>query len=247
MATRNTVIGLLAGVALAASASSASAQATSPATEKYFVNVNFGGQLANRTTITNVSKTVYDETATLDSTQPIGRGLVFDFGAGYRVWQDVYAGIVITRFSNTHSATYTASIPDPFFFSSIVPPKTVNGITDELHRTEVGIDPHVLWVTPLRDKIDVAVALGVSIVKVKEDLLTDFTVPAGTQDVTPVLAAEKKTAAGLYAAVDFMYPLTPRYGVGAYVRYAGAKVTLPSAGESNAGGLMTGGGIRLKF
>jgi hypothetical protein len=247
MATRNTVIGLFAGAAILSSASATYAQAPAPATEKYFVNMNFGGQLADRATGTSVSKTVYDETATLVSTQPIGRGLVFDFGGGYRVWEDVYVALVVTRFSNTHSASYTATIPHPFFFSSIVPPKTVTGITDELKRTEVGIDPHVLWVTPLTDKIDVSVGLGLSVIKVKEDLLSDFDVPAGTQDVSPILGSESKTAKGVYAAVDFIYGLTPRYGVGGYVRYAGGKVTLDSAGETNVGGLQVGGGIRLRF
>ena len=244
MVTRHCVMGLLAAGVLLAAAPAAKAQVPTPATEKFYLNVNFGAQFADRTTTSNVEKTVYDETASLVATQPIGSGLVFDVGGGYRVWEDVYVGLVVTRFSNTHQANYTATIPDPFFFGSF---KTVNGLTDELKRTEVSINPHLLWVTPLTDKIDISIGLGLSIIQLKQDVLADFTVPQPTQDVNPIVENQSGTAIGVYAAADFIYGLTPRYGVGGFLRYAGGKADLGAIDETDVGGLQAGAGIRLRF
>ena len=83
MKTIKRTLWLCAGMALLA-AKVAEAQVSSPATEKFFVNVNFGGQLASRTLSTTVSKTVYDEPATLTSAQLIKKGALVDLGAGYR-------------------------------------------------------------------------------------------------------------------------------------------------------------------
>jgi hypothetical protein len=47
--------------------------------------------------------------------------------------------------------------------------------------------------------------------------------------------------------VDVAYTLTPRYGVGGYVRYAGGTVDLPSMAGAHVGGAQAGGGIRLRF
>src|SRR5438093_13738084 len=99
MANVKNVLGLLVGMALCAA--SADAQPPTPATEKFFANVNIGGELATRTIISSASKIIYAETATLTSTQPVTRGPVVDFGGGYRVWGDVFAGVLVSVFSNT--------------------------------------------------------------------------------------------------------------------------------------------------
>ena len=234
---------LCVGVALLA-AKSADAQVPSPATEKFFVNVNFGGQLASRTLGATVTKTVYDEPATLTSTHPVGRGALVDFGAGYRVWGDVYVGIVVSRFSTSTDASYAASIPDPAVFNR---PRSSTGSESALTRTEFAINPNVTWVTALTDKTDVAVGIGASIIKLRQEVAGDFTVPLGTQSVIPIIVEEKSTAKGVYAAMDLMYSLTAKYGVGVFVRYAGGKADLLSAPSHNVGGMQAGGGIRLRF
>ena len=55
---------------------------------------------------------VLDETATLFATQPVNRGAVIDVGAGYRVWRDLYAGVVVSSFKTQADATYSASVPE---------------------------------------------------------------------------------------------------------------------------------------
>ena len=248
MANVKIVLGPLVGIVLCAAA--AQAQPPTPATEKFFVNVNIGGQLATRTVASSATKIIYDETATLVSTQPVARGAVIDFGGGYRVWGDVFAAIVVSRFGDTETASTTASIPDPLFFNR---PKTVTGTTTDLKRSEVTIAPHAVWAMPLTDKFDVSLALGLSVIRLKQDLVGSFSVATGTQNVTTSTTTEKGTAVGPYAAVDFIYNIPtlggfkPLYGIGGYVRYAGGKVDLPSVADANAGGVQVGGGIRLRF
>jgi hypothetical protein len=86
------VCGFVALIALFA-APHASAQAPSPSTSKFFVFVNVGGQLVSRTLDMSSTQTVYDEPATLSGSLPIGKGVVPDFGGGYRVWGNVFVGM----------------------------------------------------------------------------------------------------------------------------------------------------------
>jgi hypothetical protein len=238
------VLGLTAGAVLAL-ASGAAAQSPAPATDKFYVNVNIGGQIADRTLNTDVAMPLYDETATLTAEQKIGDGAVFDFGGGYRIYNDVHVGLTFTRFSNTQEATYTASVPNPVSF--LIPARVTSGVVPDLKRTEFGIDPHVLWVTPLMDKLDASVALGIAIIHVSQDSLSNFSVPPGTQDVVLEATSESKTGAGLFAGVDFLYALTERFGAGFYLRYAGAEVTFDRGAKSKAGGFQFGGGVRVHF
>ena len=99
MANVKYVLGLCAGLAI--SAVSAHAQTPTPSTEKFFLNVNVGGELATRTINAVARKTIYDETATLSSSQPIGRGAVVDFDGGYRVREDFFAGLLVSFFGKS--------------------------------------------------------------------------------------------------------------------------------------------------
>ena len=220
------------------------AQSPAPAKEKLFVNVNFAAQLADRSLNASISKEVYEETATLDSSLKVNRGPVIDFSVGYRVWGDVFAGVGISRFSDTETATTVARIPDPFFFNR---PQLVTGSTSDLKRSELAVNPHALWVTALTDKLDISAAVGVSIIRLSQDMVGSFTVPAGTQNVTLSVTKENATGVGPFAQVDFIYNINPMYGVGGFARYAGAKVDLAVSKDQNVGGLIAGGGIRLRL
>lgn len=248
MANAKNVIVLLVGMALCAV--SAQAQAPGPATEKAFANVNFGGQLATRTITSTLTQSIYSETATLVSSQPVSRGLVFDFGGGYRVWGDFFAGLLVSWYGDSETASTSASIPDPIFFNR---PRTVAGTQTGLKRREMTVSPHAIWATPLTDNFDLSVAAGLAIIHVSQDLVNVFGVPTGTQNVTTGTTKQKGTAVGPYVGVDFTYNLKPLhgfkplYGVGGYLRYAGGKVDLPSVADAKAGGLQIGGGVRLRF
>lgn len=232
----------LAAVLVAAKA--AHAQVPSPATEKAYLNVNFGGQLASRTLGTTTSKSIYDETATLTSTEDIKRAPLVDLSVGYRVWGDFYVGLNIWRASSSGDASYTASVPDPAVFNR---PRTSNGTASGLSRTELAFSPNVSWVTAVTDKLDLSVGVGLSLIQLKQELVGDFTVPAGTQNVVASSSEQDGTAKGVYGALDLIYSLAPKIGVGGFVRYSGGSVDLDAVQDHNVGGMQAGGGIRLRF
>src|SRR5258708_13743312 len=137
------VLGLSAGLAICAA--SVHAQTPTPSTEKFFLNVNVGGLMATRTINAIATKTVHDETATLTSNQPIGRGVVFDFDGGYRVREDFFAGLLLSFFNGSSSATTSATVPDPLFFNR---PKTVTRSTRALKPTALASIPHTTSPAP---------------------------------------------------------------------------------------------------
>ena len=241
MANVKYALGLSVGLALCAA--SAHAQTPTPSTEKFFFNANIGAELATRTINAVATKIVYDETASLSSHQPIGRGVVFDFDGGYRIREDFFAGLMVSFFSKSDDATTSATIPDPIFFNR---PKTITGSTTGLTRSEVAIAPHITWARPLFDKVDITFSGGIAFIHLSQDLVGNFDVTP-PQNVTILQTTESKNGVGPYAQIDFIYNLAMRYGVGGFVRYAGAKVDLPSQPKANVGGMQAGGGIRLRF
>ncbi len=238
--------GLVAAAALLAAATPAFAQAPSPATTKFFVNANVGGQLASRTFDTSATRTVYEETARLDASYPIGSGVLFDVGAGYRVFGDVYVGLTVATFSKTGDATTNASVPDPVVFDRI---RTgILGTATGLKHSEVSIMPQVIWAYPLTAKLDVAAGIGPAFVRLSQDVISSFTVADRTQNVTPVITTEKGSGTGVAATLDLTYGITERLGVGGFARFAPAKVQLDSTADKiNVGGMQAGAGIRLRF
>ncbi|MBS1817808.1 MAG: outer membrane beta-barrel protein [Acidobacteria bacterium] len=223
----------------------ASAQTPAPSTSKFFVSANIGGQLAPRNLDTASSLTVYEEQATLSASTPIGRGILPDFGAGYRVFGDVYVGVTVSMFSKTGDAAYTASVPDPLFFNRA---KTVTGTVTGLKHSELGILPQVLYTRALTDKIDFVGGVGPAIFKLKQDIVSGFTVAQGTQNITVTSASESANGTGINASIGANYNLTEKVGIGVVARYAGAKVQLPSAAKKqNVGGMQIGVGIRYNF
>lgn len=225
-------------------ASVASAQVPAPAAEKFYLNVNGGAQVASRTLGTSVTKTVYDEPATVTSEQPIGKGGLFDVSVGYRVYGDIYVGLAVSRFADSSDAAYTASVPDPVVFNRF---RQTTGVQTALDRTELSFNPNISWVTPLTDKLDVSLGVGAAFIQLTQMLPSDFTVPPGTQRADLIISEEKATAKGFYGNLDLIYSLAERYGVGGFVRYSGGKVDLVSSPDHNVGGVQVGGGIRLRF
>ncbi|HUR35518.1 MAG TPA: outer membrane beta-barrel protein [Vicinamibacterales bacterium] len=244
MAQIRNVCGFAAAIALL-TVTGASAQTPSPSTSRFFASVNIGGQLASRTIDMAASQSIYDETATLNASLPIGKGVVPDFGGGYRVFGDVFVGLTVSFFSNTGTASTTASIPDPLFFNRS---KTVTGTQANLEHSETAILPQLIYVRTLTDKLDVVGAIGPAIIKVSQDTVNAFTVPPGTQNVTIAPTNESATGTGVNVSLGVNYNLTERYAVGGFARFAGAKVELAASPDKlNVGGMQIGAGVRVNF
>ena len=237
--------GLLAAAALLAAATPAFAQAPAPSTSKFFVSVDIGAQLAPRNLEMGASQTVYEETATLDASFPVGKGVMPGFAVGYRVFGDVFVGVGVTMFSKSADAAYTASIPDPLFFNRS---KSVSGTAAGLEHKELAVLPTISYARPLTDKIDLVAGIGPAIISLTQGTVSNFTVAAGTQNVTVTPVSQKKTATGINGSLGLNYNLSDRLAVGGFARFAGAKVELDGLKDKeNVGGMQAGVGLRVNF
>lgn len=239
------VCALLAGTVLAAGAE-ARAQATTPF--KFLVGATVGGQIHAHTFTATESFPLRLETATVTATHGVDSGLLVDVNAAYRVWRpDFGVGIRYSHFTDSGDASVIASIPHPLFFDR---PAILTVPAEGLDRRELGVHFQALWFTPvpdfLPDDVEIVLGLGPSILNAKQQI-TSITVPEGTQDVVAAAVSQSKTGVGFNAGFDVTYPVTPRYGVGGFIRYAGGKVDLPAVEDMKVGGFQGGIGVRLKF
>jgi hypothetical protein len=230
----------LAGVA----ASEVSAQ-TAPAAGSRFVNVNIGAQPPVRSIDKSDSFPLYDETATVTTSQGISNGAIVDINGGYRVWRQLGIGIgYSTLMGETRDSSVVARIPDPLVYGRL---KTVNTVATGLNHTEQGIYLQALWFVPITDKIEIALSAGPSFIRVKQELVSGVTVAPGTQNVSVVVSTESRTAMGANLGFDGNYFFSKRFGAGLFVRYSGGSIDLPGIEGLSVGGFQTGLGFRARF
>jgi len=227
-----------------ATASIALAQ-TSPVPERpIFANFDIGGQVTTSTFSGSTTSDVFGETATVNLNQAVGSGLVVGGRGGYLFNSRFGAAIGVWGSSGKGDATIVASIPDPLVTGKF---KTVTVTATDLKQTNVGVDFQVVWTQPITDRIHLSVFGGPSIIHVSQDIGT-VQVASGSQNVTPGSKHESATTgkAG-NVGVDGIYEVTPRFGVGAFVRYAGGKADLPSVSGVTVGGVQVGGRLQVWF
>lgn len=215
-----------------------------PPVERGFINVNVGAQPQRRDIHTSHSFPLYDEVATVTSTQPIKNGVIVDASGGYRLGPRLAVGVGFSSFETSSASRVTAAIPDLFFVDR---PKTVVTEASNLDHTERGVHLQLLWFLPVTDRIDVALSAGPSFIWVTQDLTANVSVPAGTQAVSLTQTTESGTAIGANVGFDGSYMFTPRYGTGVFIRYAGGSVDLPTVSDLKVGGFRTGFGFRIRF
>src|SRR5262245_1257079 len=88
-----------------------------------FLNVDVGAQPQQRTVTTSQSFTLYDETATVTSTQPERNGTVFGARGGYRVRPNLAVAVGFSSFTARKGiSSIVASVPDPVVVSR---PRTI--------------------------------------------------------------------------------------------------------------------------
>jgi len=229
---------ILAGCSLAAT-STAAAQTTT----KISVDVNVGAQTQARTLNTSTSFPLYGETAVVNAAQAVDGGPLFDLSGRYDVMAPLSAGVGFSVFSKKGDGTLLASIPDPNVVGK--PANTSNSATDLKHR-EQAVHILVAYTLTVMPKVEAVISAGPSFFTLNQDILS-ASVAAGTQTATVATVKEKASKAGGNIGVNLNYMITPNYGAGVFVRYAGATVKLPSAGDVKVGGVQLGIGARLRF
>jgi hypothetical protein len=209
-----------------------------------FLSINVGAQPQRRTVRTSMTFPLYDETAAVTSSQPIKNGPMFDITGGYRAWRSVAVAVGVSSFSTSGTSSVTASIPDPGFFDRA---RTIVQDATGLGRREIGVHLQAVWSRPMTDRIEVSLSAGPSIIRVSQQLAATVTVPARTQNVNLVEETQSGTALGANVGFDGSYMLTPQYGLGVFLRYAGASVDLPAVSGLKVGGVQGGFGFRARF
>jgi hypothetical protein len=220
-----------------------------------FVNINGafqGREHVIEDTRTFTYGTLFPETGTFRTRREVDRGALFDISGGVRVWRELYAGLGVTRFSDSGGMAINASVPDPLAFGR---PRSASTTVSSLRHAETGVHVQFTWMVPVTTAIDVAVSAGPSFFSVRHDMVGDLNVSEGAGN-TPTLSAsdirrETESGAGFNIGLDGTYLLTQRLGAGLFLRYAGGTVDFaqPNGGrvKLDTGGFQMGGGLRVRF
>ena len=224
----------------------APAQAQMTWTDRGFVNASIGVQGGSRDLATSSTFTIYDENATLETTQNVGGGAFFDVGGGYKVWRNLAIGIGFTRISSDADVAVTARVPDPLIHDRI---RTVSSTSAGAKHSEVAVNLSGTWMVPVTDKVDVGLSFGPTIFLVSQDVPTSVSVTEpGPSISAATLATADKTTVGIHLGVDVTYLITPRVGAGVLARYSAGSADLEGASDSlGVGGFQIGGGVRIRF
>jgi hypothetical protein len=222
------------------------AQAQEELIKTGFMAINVGAQSTQHEIKTTQTSTIYDETATITSSQPIHNGPILEIGGGYRVWPNVTIGARFSTFgfARTSESTVVASIPDPVAYNR---PATVTQTTPDLTHGEQGFHFQATWFKAVTPRIDVSLSGGPSFIRVSQQLTANVTVPTGTQTIIVTKETQTATALGFNVGFDGAFMFNPQYGIGLFVRYAEGTVDLPAVADLKVGGLQSGLGLRVRF
>jgi opacity protein-like surface antigen len=243
--TRN--IRVLMAVLALACASTASAQQKTPANTPQtpvFVSVNAGAQTQSSTRNNDFTFPIYGQTATVTTTASVDGGPIFDLSAGYRFMRMFGVAIGYSSFSSTGTAQGAASIPSPIFFNR---PAAVTISAVDAKRTDRNFYLVLVGFVPITEEIELSLFVGPSGTRVKQELISTVTVPAGTQDVVSAIQSESGTAKGVNIGADIAYHFQKHIGAGVFLRYNGGSVDLATLKDVKAGGFQMGIGARLRF
>jgi hypothetical protein len=236
-----TIVALLITGLSAAASSPATAQTQNP--PSIFVDVNVGAQTQARAIESSTSFPLYGETAVINAAQSIDSGGLFDISGGYRFMRSFGVAVGVSRFSNHGDGSLVASIPSPIAFNRSI---TTTSTATDLKHSEVGTNVMFVYFVPVLENFDVSVFAGPSFFRLKQAILS-ATVPAGTQTANVATQEQTGSATGAIVGLNLNYMFRPNYGAGAFLRYAGASVDLPSAENVKVGGFQIGIGLRLRF
>lgn len=246
--------GMICAMALLAMASEAAAQST-PRPDRLRIDLDAGVQLSSTAFDTSATKPVYLENATIDTSYKTTHGPSIDGGVSVRIAGDVSVGVMVSWFTESADAAVSAAIPHPFFFKT---PRTIAGTAPALHREELAT--HILAIYTLHPgrAVDVALSVGPSFFKVRQDVVSDITftdtypfdAPAFTSAGSQRVSASNTT--GFNVGADVGLRLARHAGVGGSVRFSKAvgSLTVPNSAAAvsvDAGGTQIAGGLRMYF
>ena len=212
-------------------------------TDKGFAAIDFGGQFGAKTFDGQATFPLYDEDATVQTSQDGKSAPMFDIRGGYKVWRNLAVGVGFSWASRSQDAAINASIPDPADFDH---PRPVSLTAAGLKHSESALHLSGTWMIPVTDKVDVGLVGGPTIFFLSKEMASPLTVTEPGPAVTVDPTEESETGFGFHLGVDLQYMLNKRYGVGGLARYTWGKADT-TAGEVTMGGFQLGGGVRVRF
>jgi hypothetical protein len=193
------------------------------------------------------------EEGRFDADYAVESGPAFDVSGGATLWRRLAVGVGVSRFSRATPASFSGSVPHPFFFNRL---RAVTADVGGLRREELAVHVQARGVFNLGARLQVTAFGGPTFFRVRQTVVSDFTYTdaypydtAAFQAATTVSATA--SARAFNAGGDVAFFFTRRVGVGAAVRLASADVDLPSAGGGSkrvaVGGVQGSAGLRLRF
>jgi len=219
----------------------ASAQTAAP--DRLFLTVGVGAQPQSHTINASGSFSLYDETATVAAVQQIRNGALFEFGGGVPLTTRFAVGAAFSTFGRPGTGSWTASIPDPIFYSR---PTSAAGNASDLAHSERALHFQASWLSHVSPKFDIALSAGPSVIRVSQEIAT-ATIASGTQTVAVARTTQSGTAFGFNAGFQGNYLFASHYGVGLFLGYAGGSLDLPDAKDVTVGGMRTGLALQARF
>src|SRR5205085_2207230 len=126
---------------------------------KVFIGINAGLQPQSRTLNTTFSFPIYGQTASVATSQIVGKRPIFDMNAGYRVLPQLGVALGFSTFSRTAPIAATASIPSPLFFNQSA---TVDVTVPSSKRTDRNIYLLAVWFMPITEQLELSFSAGPS-------------------------------------------------------------------------------------
>lgn len=249
---------LLVGALLASLATDAQAQTPQ---DRWFFNINFGGQIQDESFTETRTFTIYNEQGATAAAHSFGGGTLFDIGAGGLVWHDFGVGLSYSHNSNKNDATATVRVPSPIVFGQF---REASTTVSDIEHKEDAVHLHFYWQKRVTEKIKVLFMLGPSFFNVKQQIVTvgpsDIVdqPPYTSVSISSVTVTEAKDSpVGVNVGIDGTYDIRRvgpvGVGVGLFGCYAAATIKFPAVEGSTrdenptAGGLQGGIGLRLSF
>jgi hypothetical protein len=217
------------------------------------VTFGVGSQISSTDFSQTHSEPFYAEQKTWTADYSVKSGVEFEIGAGWRVWENLFAGATYSRFSNSRSASVREEIPHPFFFSQ---PRNISGESADLSHDENGGHFSLWWVIPVSRRLEVAIFGGPSVINVSRQLVKDVefnqTYPFDTATFSQATVDRvSETGLGAHGGLDVTWYVNRTVGVGGSVRYSRANLDLstPVGGtiSLDAGGLQAAAIVRVRI
>ena len=222
--------------------------------------MNFGAALSGaQETAFSYVDVLYSEPFALAAVYPRPSiGASFDFGGGAMFSHLLGAGLSVTGTGHVNRAGLGATVPHPYFFNEAT---TAAGVTDDLTRTEGGVNFQVMLVPLNRPAVRLRVFGGPTYFRYEADMVQDIAFQqtafsfsrTNLVEITDAkIEKAEATGWGFHVGTDVSYFFSRVVGVGAFARFSRGTLTLDEplsevSQKITVGGFQAGGGLRLRF